>query len=205
MARFVSQPLLDRGVDGGRGMASGGSTFPAAWQIPVDFTVRKGYPGLTKGDLSVYDADGNLRFRVRTRCFGSSPGRAKTLHDALGNPLITCVHHQGRWQGFRGNSWEGEDMIFTAHKTADSPFDTELDVFLMTGNWGQPSLAFRLKGSPFQRSCTIYKGNSIVAQTNPNYKLRKVVYSRHKFRLTVYPGIDHALVVSLLVIFFGGH
>lgn len=42
-------------------------------------------------------------------------------------------------------------------------------------------------------------------QASPNFKLGKVIYSRHKFRLTVYPGIDHALVAAILVIFFGGH
>ncbi|MQM17543.1 hypothetical protein Taro_050515 [Colocasia esculenta] len=188
-----------------RAQMASGPIFPAAWQIPVDYTVRKGLPGISRGDITVYDAYGNLRFRVCTHGVTSSPWRAKTLFDALGNPLITCVRHQGGWQGFSGNSWECKDVLFTAQKTTYSPFDTELNVCLVTGNMGQPSLGFKLKGSPFQRSCNIYGGDSIVAQTSPNYKLGKVIYSRHKFRLTVYPGIDHALVVSFLVIFFGGN
>ncbi|CAA7389313.1 unnamed protein product [Spirodela intermedia] len=181
------------------------SIFPSAWEIPVDFTVRKGLPGLTKGEMTIHDAYDNLRFQVHSRLFNSSPWRVKTLLDASGNTLITCVNRQGGWEGFRGNSLDFKDAIFTAHKTVTSPFDAELKVFLMDGSLAQRRLAFRVKGSPFQRSCTIYKENSVVAQANPNFKLGKVIYSRHKFRLTVYPRIDHALVAAILVIFFGGH
>ncbi|CAN6467185.1 unnamed protein product [Victoria cruziana] len=61
-----------------------------------------------------------------------------------------------------------------------------------------------VKGSPFARSCTIYRGNSILAQSSALYQLGKNVLWRHKFRLTFYCNIDHAVVVALVAIFFNG-
>lgn len=61
----------------------------------------------------------------------------------------------------------------------------------------------KVKGSPFHRSCTIYRGNSIMAQTSLLYKLGKLTTGRRKFRVTMFPGlVDQALIVALIVIFF---
>ncbi|CAA6654668.1 unnamed protein product [Spirodela intermedia] len=182
------------------------SIFPSAWEIPVDFTVRKGLSGLIKGDMTIHDAYDNLRFQVRSRLFNSSPWRVKTLLDASGNTLITCVNRQGGWEGFRGNSLDSKDAIFTAHKTVTSPFDAELKVFLMNGSLAQRRLAFRVKVAPFRGPAPFTRRiPSLHRLASPNFKLGKVIHSRHKFRLTVYPRIDHALVAAILVIFFGGH
>ncbi|XP_008782602.2 protein LURP-one-related 7 [Phoenix dactylifera] len=180
------------------------SSSPSTWQIPVDFTITKAPLGLTgAGDLTVYDANGNFVFRIK-RCSNSHPRRIKTLFDAMGNPLITVVHHNDGWQAFRGDNYERNDLIFTVEKTLYSPIKTELEVFLSGRNQGDLKPSFRLKGNPFRRSCTIFNGNSIFAQTSLFYKLRKVIYSRRKFRLTVYPGNDPVLVMAMLVVFFGG-
>lgn len=77
-----------------RSTMASASIFPSAWEIPVDFTVRKGLPGLTKGEMTVHDAYENLRFHVHSRLFNSSPWRVKSLLDAAGNTLITCVNRQ---------------------------------------------------------------------------------------------------------------
>ncbi|PQQ19148.1 protein LURP-one-related 7 [Prunus yedoensis var. nudiflora] len=61
---------------------------------------------------------------------------------------------------------------------------------------------FKVKGFPYQRSCTIYVGNDIVAQTSLMYKLHQLFPKRGKFRLTIFPGsVHHALLAALIVIF----
>nr|POF08535.1 protein lurp-one-related 7 [Quercus suber] len=56
----------------------------------------------------------------------------------------------------------------------------------------------KVKGFPFQKSCTIYRGNDIVAQV----QAAAVYAKRNKFRLNIFPGFaDHALVAALVVIF----
>ncbi|XP_077245671.1 LURP-one-like protein (DUF567) [Tasmannia lanceolata] len=171
-------------------------------QIPIDLIISKGNLGLTRGDISIMDANGNLVFKVSTRF--SSSNSTRVLLDALKNPLISIYSNQGGWQGFRGESREWKDLIFRVERTLHSRLRTELEAFLVGENLGELRSDFRLKGSPFQRSCTIYKGNSIAAQANPMYRLGKVLVARHKFRLTIYPGFDHAVIVALLVIFFDG-
>ncbi|KAJ0979267.1 hypothetical protein J5N97_014741 [Dioscorea zingiberensis] len=184
-----------------RGMDSDASLLMSTWKIPVDYKV---YKGRLWGDLTVYDAYGNLVYRVSGRSSSSSPRCIKTLFDAAGTPLISVANLDTGWQGFRGNSWDSKDLVFTVQKAVYSTFKTEIIIFVAGGSVGDPRWTYRLIGSPFRRSCTIYRENSIVAQTNLLYKLRKVIYSRHKFRVTVYPEVDHVLVMAMLVIFFGG-
>lgn len=69
----------------------------------------------------------------------------------------------GSWQGFKGNGAE-EDLIFRVERTKNKLTRTELEVFLVRNNPGDPTPQFKVKGCPFMRSCTIYKGNEIVAQ-----------------------------------------
>ncbi|XP_020085853.1 protein LURP-one-related 7 isoform X2 [Ananas comosus] len=110
----------------------------------------------------------------------------------------------GEWRAFKGDSLELKDTIFTVRNASASASKVELDVYLRDENIEDPKPSFRLKGNPFRRSCTIVRENTIVAQACLLYKLRKFVYWRHKFRLTVYPGNDHILVIAMLVTFFGG-
>ncbi|KAK1286603.1 Protein LURP-one-related 7 [Acorus calamus] len=152
---------------------------------------------LILGDLTVYDARGDRVFSVDRRRLKSGDGygdaaHTKALVDSTGNPLIT-LHFDGGGKGFRGNSLESKDLIFRVQTTVHSWLRTEMEVFL-TGENGEgqkPDLI--IKGSPYKRSCTIYMGSSIIAQTSLMYKLGKVIYGRRKFRLTVYPGADHVL------------
>ncbi|XP_020578776.1 protein LURP-one-related 7 [Phalaenopsis equestris] len=179
--------------------------FPATWEIPTDYTIRKCRVGLKGCDFKVYDAYGNLLHLIQCRSFSSSPRRVVTLLDADATTLITAVHLDDGWQGFKGYSWEPNDLLFTVHKLAYSTFKTELEVLVSSDNFRDEKQKFILKGSPFQRSCTIYSGDSIVAQANPLYKLKKFIYSRNKFRLTLYPGADHPLMLAMLVTYFGGN
>ncbi|KAL0926346.1 hypothetical protein M5K25_002567 [Dendrobium thyrsiflorum] len=179
--------------------------FPATWEIPTDYTFRKCRVGLKGRDFKVFDAYGNLLHLIQCRSFSTSPRRVVTILDAADSPLITAVLLDDGWQGFKGYSWEPNDLLFTVQKLAYSTFKTELEVLVSSENLGDEKHKFILKGSPFQRSCTIYMGDSIVAQANPLYKLKKFIYSRNKFRLTLYPGNDPPLMLAMLVTFFGGN
>jgi hypothetical protein len=60
----------------------------------------------------------------------------------------------GSWEGFKGDEHQ-KDLIFRVQWKGKA----ELEVFL-----GDSASELRLKGSTFQKSCTIYKGNEILAQ-----------------------------------------
>ncbi|XP_052305295.1 protein LURP-one-related 7 isoform X3 [Populus trichocarpa] len=121
--------------------------------------------------------------------------------DSLGN----IVFKKGSWQGFKGGDNREKDLIFRVKRTVKKLTRTELEVFLVGEISRESTPDFKVKGFPFQRSCTIYRSDSIVAQTSLMYKLHQIYARRSKYRLTIFPGsVDHSLIASLIVIFLYG-
>ncbi|XP_043703702.1 protein LURP-one-related 7 [Telopea speciosissima] len=173
--------------------------------LPIDLFVQKRHQDLKRGELTFTDSSGNLVFRVDGNCSKSTPRPRRLLLDDSGNPIFSIFPCDGRWQGFKGESEECKDLVFRVQRTYFSLLTTELEVFLLDENWGGSTSDFKIRGCPFQRSSTIYKGNSIIAETSLLYKLRKVIVGRRRFKLTIFPGfVDHALIAALVVIYFDG-
>ena len=70
-----------------------------------------------------------------------------------------------RWQVYRGESSDSKDLLFSVKKSSLIQFKTELDVFL-AANTSEQACDFKIKGSYFERSCTVSLGesNTIIAQ-----------------------------------------
>ncbi|KAF3330442.1 protein LURP-one-related 7 [Carex littledalei] len=179
--------------------------IPAPWEIPVDYKITKSPFPFSPRHLTVCDSGGSLAYRVIDGGSSSTSAgrRVMTLFDASGATLITVVHEEDEWKAFRGHANEFKDLIFTTRNLSDSRFKTVIDVFLLERNLEDSKPSFRLTGNPFSRSCTITKEDTVVAQTYLLYKLNKRIYSRRKFRLTLYPRNDHVLVLAMLITFFG--
>ncbi|GAV58651.1 Tub_2 domain-containing protein [Cephalotus follicularis] len=190
-------------------MAASAPIFPANVPIPVDLFVSKNHSGIPRGDIRFGDSSDHIVYRVHRESSKSSPLKQKVVFDSTGNPLFSIYRrHGGDWQGFKGDGREEKDLIFRVQRTLKTFNRIELEVFFVGGqDFGdnsKPDL-IKVKGCPFQRSCTIYKGDSIVAQTSLMYKLNQIYARRSRFRVTIFPGsIDHALVVAFVVIFFDG-
>ncbi|KAB2071352.1 hypothetical protein ES319_A08G215900v1 [Gossypium barbadense] len=173
----------------------------AHWPIPVDLFVSKKHPSLPRGLLAFADSSGNILFRLNSP--SHHPKKTLRLLDSAGDPLISIYrHHDGSWQGFKGDDGQ-KDLLFQVQRVSNKFARTELEVFLVAENHqGELTCDFKVKGCHFQRSCTIYKGDSIVAQTSLMHKLRQIYVSRRKFQLTMFPSfVDPALIVALVVIF----
>uniref|UniRef100_A0A2P2IL34 Protein LURP-one-related 7 n=1 Tax=Rhizophora mucronata TaxID=61149 RepID=A0A2P2IL34_RHIMU len=141
----------------------------ASSHIPVDLFISKKHPGLARGDLGFADSSGNIVFRaIRHASSGSqksSDHSKRLVLDAFGNPLFSiCRTHKGSWQAFKGADDEEKDSVFRVQRTLNKFMRTELEAFLVGENIGVPTSDLKVKGFPFKRSCTIYTGNSIVAQ-----------------------------------------
>ncbi|XP_021279297.1 protein LURP-one-related 7 [Herrania umbratica] len=183
-------------------MTTSAPVRPANSPIPIDLFVSKRHPGLPRGVLGFADSSGKIVFRVNRQTSLSSADDRTVLLDSAGNPLIsTYRHHDGSWQGFNGDDGK-KGLVFKVQRVSNKFTRTELEVFLGTENQGELTCDFKVKGCHFQRSCTIYKGDSLVAQTSLMHKLRQVYVRRSKFRITIFPGsVDPSLVVALVVIF----
>ncbi|XP_071694912.1 protein LURP-one-related 7-like [Rutidosis leptorrhynchoides] len=112
------------------------------------------------------------------------------------------------WHGYRKDSSEPKDIMFKVERTMNTFNKVEFEVLLNNANSDDPKKSiFKMRGSPFYRSCTIYNGETIVAHTSLMYKhgIRNVIVPRNKFRLTIFPGYaDHDFIFALAVIFFYG-
>ncbi|KAF8095312.1 hypothetical protein N665_0337s0020 [Sinapis alba] len=173
---------------------------PDPERIPVDLFASKKLPSLSSGDLGFADSSDHLLFTLR-----KSSSSLKFLLDSSGDPLFSISHlHNGMWELHKGDVQKRKELVLTVKRTSNRFSKTELDVSF-AGESSPPPQHLVIKGCPFQKSCTIYSQDSIVAQTSLMYKLRQIYVGRSKFRLTIFPGsIDHSLVVALVAVFLQG-
>ncbi|XP_016652534.1 PREDICTED: protein LURP-one-related 10-like [Prunus mume] len=170
---------------------------------PVDLAIVRKVLTITDGNFVVSDINGNIIFKVKGAHLCLRDHRI--LLDTAGYPIITLrkkfVSAHDRWQVFRGDSTETRDLIFSAKRSSMFQFKTKLDIFL-ANNIAEKAPDFRIKGSWFERSCVIYGGNSstIVAQMHKKSTVQSVLFGKDNFMVTVYPGIDHAFIIALIVI-----
>lgn len=171
---------------------------------PVDLAIVRKVMTITDGNFVVTDINGNILFKVKG-VFLTFIHQRRVLLDGAGNPIVTLrekamtAHH--RWQVFRGESTEPQDLIFSAKTSSVWNVRTKLDVFL-ANNTKEDVCDFRVKGSWFERSCTIYAGESstIVAQMHKKHTVQSILIGKDNFTVTVYPNIDYAFIVALIVI-----
>nr|ACU16131.1 unknown [Glycine max] len=159
---------------------------------------------LTLSDsFTVTDVNGKIVFNLK--------GSLMTLHDhrvlldAAGEPIATLrrkiMSAHDQWQVFRGESTELKDLIFSVKKSSVFQLKTKLDVFL-ANNTKEEVCDFKVKGSWFERSCVVYAGESltIAAQMHKKHTVQSIALGKDNFIVTVYPNIDYAFIVALILI-----
>jgi hypothetical protein len=83
------------------------------------------------------------------------------------------------WQAFRGISLEHKDVIFSAKVVSASSKRKEVHVLVPPrSSFEDPKPSYMLVGNPFQRACTVIKGNSIVAQVWWNFQYLSFIVLR---------------------------
>ncbi|KAL7583323.1 protein LURP-one-related 10 [Lactuca sativa] len=170
---------------------------------PVDLTIVRKLLSLSDGNFAVTDVNGSVMFKVKSKHLSLRDRRV--LLDAAGNPILSfqkkllSVHN--RWVVFRGDSSDAKDIIFSAKQSSLIQFKTSLDVFLGF-NEKENVCDYKVKGSWFDRSCTIYAGETttIVAQMHKKHTVQSIALGKDTFSVTVYPNVDYAFIVALVVI-----
>ncbi|XP_058214713.1 protein LURP-one-related 10-like [Rhododendron vialii] len=170
---------------------------------PVDLTIVRKLLSITEGDFTVTDVNGNVMFKIKGKVFSLRDRRV--LLDTAGNPILTLQQKiltaHKRWQVYRGDSTDAKDLLFSAKKSSLIQFKTQLDVFL-AANTKEDVCDFKIKGSWFERSCTIYLGitSTIIAQMHRKHSVQSIVLGKDTFSVTVYPHVDYAFIVALVVV-----
>ncbi|WOL16616.1 protein LURP-one-related 15-like isoform X2 [Canna indica] len=169
----------------------------------VDLTIAKKTFSMKDSLFSVTDVNGNVLLQVkdvvlkiRDRC---------VLLDAAGFPLLTMqqkiLSAHRRWQVFRGESTDKKDALFSVKKSRLLQFTTELNV-KMACNKGKHVCDFKIRGTHFERACTIYlgKSNCIIAQMSRKHTVSSVLLGKDTFNVKVSPHVDFAFIASLIII-----
>ncbi|KAL3531622.1 hypothetical protein ACH5RR_005143 [Cinchona calisaya] len=171
---------------------------------PVDLAIVKKVFTLTDGNFVVADANDNLMFKVERKLLSLHDKRV--ILDAAGNPILTLRHKvltaHSRWQVFRGESSGPQDLVFTARTSSIIQFRRKLNIYLPY-NTSEDFCDFKVKGSWFERSCVVYAGESsspIIAQMHKKLTAQSLLLGKDKFMVTVYPNVDYAFIVALIVI-----
>ncbi|KAI3666899.1 hypothetical protein L6452_41939 [Arctium lappa] len=180
--------------------------FYSPFQVELAF-VRKTLT-VADGNLScVLDINGNVVFIIKDKNF--SLRDRHILLDSTEIPILTfqkkhrSIHR--RWQAFRGDSTSAKDLIFSTKKSSVIQRKiTELNVFL-SQNKDEIVGDFKVVGDRKKRSCTVYSfdGTTILGQMHNNHNDTSLLESeKNTFGITVFPNVDYALVVALMVILY---
>ncbi|KAJ6708403.1 hypothetical protein OIU85_028646 [Salix viminalis] len=171
-------------------------------QYPVELVVSSKLWTLGENDFKVSDINGTNIFQVKSKLLTLHDRRF--MKDAAGNSLVNLrqkirTMHR-RWEAFRGESKEEKDLLFTAKKSKLFQFKTQLDVFLPNNKGEVPD--FKVKGGYGESSCSILLGdsNTMLAQMHRLHSLKTMILDSDSFGVTVYPNVDYAFIVALVVI-----
>nr|GMC85903.1 protein LURP-one-related 10-like [Ipomoea batatas] len=215
--RYRSRPALSLSFDLHKMMMDGASTSypPEPVPIPpvispqfivpypVDLAVVRKVMTLQEGKFEVLDINGTVMFKIKSKLLSIRDRRI--LVDTNDTPIVTfqqkILTAHRRWQAFRGESTDPKDLLFSVKKSSLFQLKTKLDVFL-AGNTKGEVCDFHIKGSWLERSCVIYAGDSstIVAQMHKKHTAGSVFLGKEHFGVTVYPNVDYAFIVALVVI-----
>ncbi|MCD9641797.1 hypothetical protein HAX54_028241 [Datura stramonium] len=170
---------------------------------PLQISMKKKVYFLAGYGYEVKDDYGNLIFTIEN-VLGFF--RSKILiFDAVGVPILTLKSKNftwhSRWQAFKGDSTDEKDLIFSAKTSSKFQFTTKLDIFL-ANNISEQVCDFRMKTSYMESNCDVFAGQSstLIAQMNKKYTAGSIFLGRDKFMVNVNPNVDHAFIVSLIVI-----
>ncbi|XP_059306905.1 protein LURP-one-related 10-like [Lycium ferocissimum] len=170
---------------------------------PLQLSIKKKVYFLPGHGYEVKDDFGNIVFTIQ-----SVVGlfRSKVLiFDAADVPILTLKRKNftwhSTWQAFTGDSTHEKDLIFSAKTSSMFQFTTNLDIFL-ANSISEQVCDFRMKTSYMGSKCDIFAGQSstLIAQMNKNNTAGSIFLGRDKFMVRVNPSVDHAFIVSLIVI-----
>lgn len=169
------------------------------------FIVRK-LKKSTDIKFSVSDEMGTIIFKLKPVSSKFFHGTYLLLDDA-DNPLITIrrkmrTTHK-RHEVYRGNSCDSKDLLFSVRKSSliRNMKSKLVDVFLAS-NQSEKVCDFKIQGNWSERSCAVHLGESptIVAQMDKKNAVTNAKSRTEAFTLTVYPYVDKAFIVALIVI-----
>ncbi|CAN6810080.1 hypothetical protein Bca4012_003956 [Brassica carinata] len=176
----------------------------------TELVVRRRRESLKRDRFDVFDLSDNLIFTIDGGTWNIR--RKRVLRDATGLSLLSMrtkgiVTMRYKWEVYKGESTESEDLLFSVREPNLLSFRTSLDVSLPTQ---QPSTDIsstiepdfqtygRYIGSSFKLFEPIH--NTLLAEVVHDFSWGGLIIGNYSFKVRVNPYVDFAFVIALLVI-----
>ncbi|CAH9061542.1 unnamed protein product [Cuscuta europaea] len=185
-----------------------GPEFVAPYGVDLAF-VRKVRILFQQEKFEVLGVDGNVIFKIKSNLFLNRD--RILLLDAADNPVATLQQNlfslHSRWKVFRGKSTDPKDLLFRLKKSSLFGFKTKLNIYL-AANTKEEVCNFYMDGSWSRKSCMVHahggggggESSAIIAQMHKKHTTGSTAAGKVNFWMTVYPNVDYAFIVSLVVI-----
>ncbi|GAA0182065.1 hypothetical protein LIER_30315 [Lithospermum erythrorhizon] len=166
----------------------------------VDLTVKKKIMGVSDAHSDILDTCGNVLLRVDGSIWQLN--RKRVVYNPDGLPIISirrkAFKMREQWTVHRGDSSDATNFLYQVEESQFFQLKKKLDVFLSTNQTrNQPD--FRLTASYLSQSFKVHKGVYLIAEVKEKFKVGSLI-GKQSFEVRVYPGVDFAFIVSLLVI-----
>ncbi|KAI5063873.1 hypothetical protein GOP47_0020543 [Adiantum capillus-veneris] len=152
-------------------------------------------------DFVVKDGQDRVVFKIDSHAL--SLHNKKVLLDHAGHPIL-CVHkaklmsaHE-KWEASLGEQFNEEAKLFRVQKAKAVQLRTQLEVFL-AGNTSDDNPDFTIYLE--RRQVQILQGDDCaIAEVKRKFSAANVLLDKHTFSVSVWPNVDQAYIMALLVI-----
>ncbi|WCJ19974.1 hypothetical protein M5689_002241 [Euphorbia peplus] len=173
-----------------------GYCFP----YPMELIVKKKIKKLSNAQFEVSDLSGNLLLQIDGAVWNFNMKRI--IRDPAGFPILTlrnkALNLQHKWKVHAGEHKDDNDILFIVKQSRPIQIKKELHVFL--DNYKNKIPDFHVIGSYTSLSFKVFKGHRILAEVKHNFTLESFYKGREKYRVKIYPEVDYAFIVALLVV-----
>ncbi|CAH2054117.1 unnamed protein product [Thlaspi arvense] len=175
----------------------------------TELVVRRQRESLRRDRYDVFDLSDNLIFTIDGGIWNIR--RKRVLRDATGVPLLSMrtkgiVKMRYKWEVYKGETTESEDLLFSVREPNMFSFKTSLDVSLppQQSSTDITSLEpdFRTYGRYIGSSFKLFEPihNTLLAEVVHDFSWGGLIIGSYSFKVRVSPYVDFAFVVALLVI-----
>ncbi|CAN1812217.1 Protein LURP-one-related 14 [Linum perenne] len=175
-----------------------GYCFPYCKELVVKKTIK----GLSNAQFEVFDPCGNLLLRVEGGVWNLRMKRV--FRDPSGFPLLTL--YGKKWSAYANDDIPADqgmitndNLLFTVKQSHPLQIKKDLNVYLSSDH-NQLNPDFNVTGSYTSLSFKVYKGHRILAEVKHNFTLESFYKGKERFTIKVYPEVDYAFIIALLVI-----
>ncbi|KAF2319224.1 hypothetical protein GH714_014059 [Hevea brasiliensis] len=170
------------------------------YPYPMELFVKKKIKKLCYAQFEVFDQSGNLLLQIDGGVWNLRMKRI--MRDPSGFPILTLrgkiITLWHKWKAYEGDTTDEDNIVFSVQQSHPFQIKKELHVFLENCKKKVPD--FLVIGSYTSLSFKVFKGHRLLAEVKHNFTLESFYKGKEKYRVKIYPEVDYAFIVALLVV-----